>query len=206
MENNSVSVEETVLSGNFNKFSNYPYIDMNGSFWLDARVTRVGVMKYPYLDKKTGKEVVDRYVKLPEEIFSQETMDSLVGVPLTLHHPYDTMVNPSNFNVLSVGMVMFKPLNENQTLLRCRVLVTNRNILEALAKKIDKGENWELSCGYGCDLDNVTGSFNGEPYNVIQRNIRYNHLALVKKGRAGDNVKIIYTESDIGAFEKNFWA
>ena len=48
----------------------------------------------------------------------------------------------------------------------------------------------ELSLGYELDLDETPGTWNGEPYDAIQKNIRVNHLALVDKARAGDQARL----------------
>lgn len=44
--------------------------------------------------------------------------------------------------------------------------------------------------GYTCDLEETSGTWCGVEYDCIQRNIRYNHCAIVDVGRAGDNAKI----------------
>ena len=43
-----------------------------------------------------------------------------------------------------------------------------------------------LSCGYTLNLDEESGVYNGQPYTHRQRDIKYNHLAIVKAGRAGN--------------------
>ncbi len=60
----------------------------------------------------------------------------------------------------------------------------------AMADLIDAGKT-ELSCGYRCDYDWTPGTWNGQPYDAVQRNIRGNHLALVKKGRMGPDVAVL---------------
>ncbi len=47
-----------------------------------------------------------------------------------------------------------------------------------------------MSCGYTADVENASGVWMGMPYDAIQRNIRYNHIVLTDKGRAGDNARI----------------
>ena len=45
----------------------------------------------------------------------------------------------------------------------------------------------ELSCGYKLNLDETPGiTPDGQHYDAIQRDIRYNHLAVVQRGRAGN--------------------
>lgn len=48
----------------------------------------------------------------------------------------------------------------------------------------------ELSPGYYYDADMTPGTFEGEPYDGVMRNIKGNHLALVKEGRQGKDVVV----------------
>lgn len=51
-----------------------------------------------------------------------------------------------------------------------------------LRRAIDSGKV-DLSLGYDCDFIVQSGEFNGQPYEVIQTNLRGNHIALVDMGR-----------------------
>ena len=53
--------------------------------------------------------------------------------------------------------------------------------------EIKSGKKEELSLGYDLTLDKEEGTWNGVPYNCRQRNIRYNHLSVLKRGRGGQN-------------------
>jgi len=60
-------------------------------------------------------------------------------------------------------------------------------------KAIDAWKNGkrELSVGYTCDLDWTPGTTDsGEEYQAVQRNIKINHTAQVKYGRAGSACRI----------------
>lgn len=58
---------------------------------------------------------------------------------------------------------------------------------------VESGEQKELSCGYHYDPDMTPGSYNGEPYDGVMRNIRGNHVALVEEGRVGSDVIVADT-------------
>ncbi len=60
---------------------------------------------------------------------------------------------------------------------------------DAIAR-IESGEQRELSCGYRYDADMTPGTYEGQPYDGVMRNIRGNHVALVEKGRAGPDVLV----------------
>lgn len=61
---------------------------------------------------------------------------------------------------------------------------------QSLANLIEAGKR-ELSCGYRCVYEWTSGVFNGQAYEVIQRRIRGNHLALVESGRMGPEVAVL---------------
>ena len=48
----------------------------------------------------------------------------------------------------------------------------------------------ELSLGYNLTLEETPGVWNGQEYDAIQRDIRINHLALVREARAGDQARL----------------
>lgn len=51
-------------------------------------------------------------------------------------------------------------------------------------------EKYQLSCGYTFDLDMTPGVFEGVRYDGVQRNIVYNHVAIVDEGRCGPDVMV----------------
>lgn len=61
---------------------------------------------------------------------------------------------------------------------------------QKLADLIGRGKK-ELSIGYKCIYDIVKGTFNGQAYDVVQRCIRGNHVALVSEGRSGKDVAVL---------------
>lgn len=71
------------------------------------------------------------------------------------------------------------------------ILKANLKIFsQTLGELIASGKR-ELSCGYRCVYDWVSGVFNGQPYDCIQREIRGNHIALVDAGRMGPDVRVL---------------
>ena len=55
---------------------------------------------------------------------------------------------------------------------------------------IENGEQRELSCGYRYDPDMTPGEYKGAHHDGVMRNIKFNHVALVEKGRAGADVLV----------------
>jgi hypothetical protein len=143
-----------------------------------AIVTNVGVFTYMNPDGTTRREL-----RLPEEVFSEDSLASLIGKPLTNNHPSD-FVTTDNVGGLEIGTVM-SPIFHDEYHVSAAVIIKNKDaISNAKMGKV------ALSCGYTLDLDWQSGVWMGVAYDCIQRNIRYNHVAQVDRARAGDAAKI----------------
>jgi hypothetical protein len=85
---------------------------------------------------------------------------------------------------------------EDPRFVRVAVVVSDADAVGGvLAKEIGR----EVSAGYLADYDPTPGTTpEGEPYDGIQRRIRYNHLALLRagQGRAGPDVRILLDAAD----------
>ncbi len=55
---------------------------------------------------------------------------------------------------------------------------------------VESRDKCELSCAYYYEADMTPGAYKGQPYDGVMRNIRGNHTALVKAGRAGPDVLV----------------
>lgn len=109
----------------------------------------------------------------PEEAFNAESLASLLGKPITVGHK--AMVNAGNAaQVQPIGTVLTGGRQDGNDIVADVVIYD----LPTSAR--------ELSCGYQLDLDETPGTTpDGKHYDAIQRNIRYNHVAVVPRGRAG---------------------
>lgn len=140
-----------------------------------APVTSVGVFTYRNADGTPRYEL-----RLPEEVFAEESLASLKMKPLTLLHP-DQAVTPQNYDELAVGSVGSE-VDTDSYRVYMSLAVTKADAIAA----VDNGSARSLSCGYTCDIEWTSGTWMGVHYDCIQRNIRYNHVALVPVARAGD--------------------
>lgn len=151
--------------------------------YLDAKVypTRVGV--FPYWDSKQNKIVME--LRHPDHVFNADSLRSLVGKDFTNDHPSE-MVNAKNFKALSVGTVYGDHVKADDGVhTQSRVMVKD----EAMIDAIESGKN-QVSCGYDCTLVNTPGTFDGQNFDRIQTNIKYNHLAGVDRGRMGPEARL----------------
>lgn len=140
-----------------------------------APVTSIGVFTYRNPDGSERREL-----RLPEEVFNEDSLATLRMKPLTLLHP-DEAVTPENIGELQVGTVGTDVSSDSY-----RVYVSLSATRPDGIEAVESGAARSLSCGYVCDIEWTSGTWMGMKYDCIQRNIRYNHVALVPVPRAGD--------------------
>ncbi len=145
-------------------------------------VSRIGVFDYINPDGSIRREL-----RLPEEVFKSDSMDSLKLKPVTNEHPPGdlAMLNAQTIKEFQVGNIGETVVPESTFLMASYIIQDQKSVLD-----IEQRRKNEISLGYRCDLEEGSGVYNGEAYTHIQRNIRYNHLALVPRGRAGEDVRI----------------
>lgn len=167
--------------------------DGNGWFEvLDNPISKVGV--YPCSEasvKRDGdrNKMVGVY-RPAEELGSEECVYSFKLMPWTDDHPSDLLGDPAQGFVAPEdkgvhGVIGEKVYFEGDT------LYGNLKVFSGtLDRKIATGKR-ELSCGYHCDFVARDGVYKGVPYQYVQRNMRGNHVASVKSGRMGSDVRVL---------------
>jgi uncharacterized protein len=160
---------------NFSK----PVLTPAGYLRCEAYLTRAGIFTYKDAAGNTIKEL-----RKPSEVFAGKSIATLTMAPLCDDHP-DERVDSTNAKKYSVGSVG-SDLEKDGDYLRGSVMITDQTTID----KVEKEDKQELSCGYTCEVDPTPGTWNGEHYDAVQKNIVYNHLALVTVGRAGPEVKL----------------
>jgi len=158
--------------GLIQKFTKDPSGKLKGA----AAVTNVGVFAYRLPDGRVRKEL-----RPPEEVFKEDSLKSLSLAPLTNNHPAEP-VTPENAAKYMVGS-LGDTIKRDELHVYAPISVTAASAIEAVLN----GKR-ALSCGYSADLEEKSGVWCGVPYDAIQRNIQYNHVAIVDVGRAGDAV------------------
>lgn len=149
-------------------------VDDNGYLRIDGVVAHVGILEYMDKDGSIILEFV------PEEtLFEPASLESLAGAPVTLQHPPE-FVTPSNYKEYSQGSVNGIPKRDGDNLVASMLVIGN----EAL-HAVEYDGVCELSPGYSVDLDETPGEWQGQKYDRVQRNRRYNHQAIVDAARGG---------------------
>ncbi len=149
----------------------------NGFLQADSFLTRTGVFTYRNIDGTKRREL-----RLKEEVFSEDSLESLRMTSLTMGHP-SKPVTADNARGLSVGSVG-QDVREDIGRVRATLMITDGESIQMM-----KQGRRQLSCGYWCDLEDSHGfTEDGQEYDAIQRGIVYNHVAIVDEGRAGPEV------------------
>ncbi|CAM6004903.1 unnamed protein product [Sphagnum balticum] len=147
--------------------------------------TRVGV--FPYLD---GDGNIRRELRHPDDVFDPVSLATLKYAPVTVEHP-PVMIDPANVKQYSVGHTTER-VEVNREMVDTDLIIESEDGIDAVEKEGIR----ELSSGYLADIVEEEGTFNGAPYNFRQKNIRYNHLAMVRRGRAGPEVRMRLDSAD----------
>ena len=160
------------------KLSNRRYKTPEGYLvCVDSIIARTGKQEYlkSEIFQDSNDDSVIQIDRPKSEVLSPSTIASFENKPLVDEHP-DEDVNVDNYRDYAIGFardVRASKLDDVDILI-ANLIFTDP---EAIAE-IESGEKTELSCGYDCDIL-------GEGDNLYQANIRGNHIALCKAGRAG---------------------
>lgn len=171
------------------EFSRLDRADAAGPGALRAVLTRVGV--FPYVIATPEGDTVIREYRPAREVFAQASLDSLRAAPLVEGHP--AFIDGANWAALAKGHIGDDVAPDGE-FVRATAHVKDGNTLA----RVVNGDLVELSCGYTADLVAESGTYDGQPYDAVQTNIRYNHVGLGPKdwGRAGNDVRVFLDSAE----------
>ncbi len=161
-------------------------VDDNGYWLIEGNpITKEGV--FPYLGRTISPRLepdkIYQVYRPFSELSNPETLKSFDGIPLIEDHemlgegftstdrrpPQGVLMNPRAGNGMLTGDLKI--------------------FSDAMKERIEGGKK-ELSLGYKCHYIIIPGEWNGIHYDVIQTELRGNHIALVEKGRMGSDVRV----------------
>jgi hypothetical protein len=165
-----------------------------------AIVTSVGVFSY-----RNADGTVTRELRLPEEVFARDSLESMKLKPVANDHPKEKITaenakvyqvgslgnNPSDW-VDSYGVRFPEDQNRGAHGSDGFHVAIDMTITQADAISDVNAGKVALSMGYECDIEPAQPGavWCGMSYDCIQRKIRYNHCAIVDVARAGDAARI----------------
>jgi HK97 family phage prohead protease len=150
-----------------------------GGHKIPARLSRTGILTYLNPDGTKRREL-----RLAEEVFKADSMATLEDAPVIDITHHTGMITPQTWKVAALGHT--RSVHRDGEFLSGTLAIDHHDAIE----QISSGDRIEISCGYRCRLDMTPGTWNGQQYDCVQRNIRYNHVALCppSRGRAGPEV------------------
>lgn len=152
----------------------------DGYLVVPATLSKIGVFDYLDTELAVGdKKEIKKVARTETSLFSDETIKSFEGVPITVGHPKEN-VNAKNWKALSVGVV--RNVVRDNDVLKGEAWIYDEGAIRLIK---DKGIQ-ELSCGYESQINpSSTQGIDFEMSPMIG-----NHVAVVAKGRCGESVKL----------------
>lgn len=158
-------------------FVNGAVTDTDGFLRDSPIVARTGIYIYQQPDGTIRREY-----RPPDEVFNEDSEASFIGKPIVVGHPASGIVNSDTAKDLAIGTILSCGYRKDETNIACDIVIHNPSAI---------GEKRGLSLGYRVDIEEAPGiTPDGQQYDVIQRNIRINHLAVVDRGRAGAKARL----------------
>lgn len=139
-------------------------------------LTSVGIFEYSNPDGSVRREL-----RLPEDVFSPESLKSFKSKPIVITHDAG-LIDKDNVSENQIGTILSEGERSGDDV-RAEIIIHDTDAMK------DSGYK-ELSLGYNLDLDETPGEWNGQRYDAVQKNIRINHLALVREARAGEQARL----------------
>lgn len=145
-----------------------------------ASIARTGIQHYTDADGSIRKEY------RPEtEVASPESLASFAGKAITMEHP-PVLLDSENTKDYQIGFTGSEIVYDNG-FVKAVMTVTDRETID----KVMRGDVREVSAGYRVNYDPTPGvTESGEHYDGIQKEISGNHVAIVRRGRAGPQVRL----------------
>ena len=149
-------------------------VDSKTGYLTDTPVlVRTGV--YEYRNPTTGK--TEREFRPASVVFDRAHLKALRGTPIVATHAAG-LISAKNAKGHTVGVILSEGRQDGENLVAEIMLHDPSPVLRDGMK--------ELSLGYQVEVDETPGTWNGERYDRSITKIGHvNHLAIVRKGRAG---------------------
>lgn len=145
-----------------------------------ATIARTGVQQYTDADG-----LIRREYRPEAEVASPISLASFAGKAITLEHP-SALLDSSNTKDYQIGFTSTEVVYDNG-FVRAVMTITDKDAIE----RIMRGDAKEVSAGYRVNYEAIPGvTDSGENYDGIQKDISGNHIAVVRRGRAGPQVKL----------------
>ncbi|EDX9183951.1 DUF2213 domain-containing protein, partial [Salmonella enterica subsp. enterica serovar Lexington] len=152
-------------------------ITPEGYLQIDIPVARPGVLVY---DRRRGDAFTAKEYRSADELFNQDSMNTLIGKPVTVSHPRNGLVTSKNYRAVAAGVVT-AVMRQGDELIARALIQDEKSIRLIQQDKSLRG----ASAGYQCDdKPKQTGRApDGQEFDTVQKGINYNHLSIVRNPR-----------------------
>lgn len=149
-------------------------------------ITKAQVLPYRGADGEIHKELIP-----PGELSKSNWLNSIPNKPVTDTHPPD-MLNMETLSTYGRGVLHLDP-SYKDGIVTVKETITD----EELIQEILDGEKEQVSIGRWATLVEESGTFDGVEYEYKQTDLELNHLAHVREGRAGSDIKAKVDKSGV---------
>ena len=158
--------------------------DANGFLIIkDNPIAKAGVFEYlenEILPNSKSDKLVKVYRPFDSLVTAKETF---ANKPIKYNHKWVGDTEPTADGAIGSNITA----DDKSLMLKADLIIYNPTLIQA----IENGECVELSPAYTGEVKKAQGRFNGSDYDYIQRVECVNHLAVVKNGRSGNDLRIL---------------
>lgn len=151
-----------------------------GYMIADSFVARTGIQLYRGDEVGRPDMPIVRVMRTEDEVRSPDAMRSYSHAPVTMGHPAE-MVTADNWKEHARGEVSTEAEWQDGKI-KMPLILKDAEAIEAV-----RNGTREWSVGYMATVDFDAA---GDGYDAVQRDIRVNHIALVRRGRGGSELRI----------------
>lgn len=156
-----------------------------GGYLVDATLARTGVLQYP-----GGEGGGQKHFNSPEVLTA--CLDGIETAPVTNRHP-ERFVTADTYQQVAAGHVVGKPTFDG-TFVHATLAIQDAKLI----RDIELGVAREVSMGYMFDGEAKDGvTQDGEAFDLVRTEIKWNHIAIVPAGRAGSAVSLVLDSNEI---------
>lgn len=154
-------------------------ITPEGYLQIDIPIARPGVLVY---DRKRGDAFTAKEYRSADELFNQDSMNTLIGKPVTVsRHPRNGTVNAKNYRAVNAGIVTDVFRRGNDLITRVEVRDEQSIRLIQQDKKL-RG----ASAGYRVKekvKQSGVSPDDGKEYDTVDKGLDYDHVSIVRNPR-----------------------
>lgn len=124
-----------------------------------------------------------RVFRPEREVFATDSIASASRLPITLDHP-PVMLDARNWRDYAKGESGEEIMRDGDRM-RVPIRVTDAEAVDSV-----QHDRQEFSMGYTAEIVMDAGEYEGQAYDAVATNIRYNHLAACRAARGGPELRI----------------